>query len=555
LVRSHFPSPHEKFTYITDSERIVSLSLASSVGILFQGFTNGGIVLSGGLLYTFAAGTSAPQATFSDSIGTLAPNPIVLDAAGRVPGASEIWITDDLAYRFELRDSLNNVLQSQDNVSNSIGVAASLAAPGGSALVGFLQAGVGAVPRTEQDKLREVQVSAADFSGYSSTGATDSTAAINAAIAALPAQGAKLYIPGTPKFNIVVTKPGLTLIGPGNGGGSQGFVAGMQRWEPFNPALPIVQVGDNTKVVSNVGIRDVTLYGANAGVGAVLFGSGAYACSMDDTLHVGFTAYNVKCQGGNFPSSLIRINNCEMPGLAHVGIDMLPASGSSYTSAIYIDHTHMSLGAGGIGIRNDGVTAFASETYIDTPTGAISVQHLKTTALQPFLFCSNLTLDCTGAGIALDNMWSADLFLNNHIRGSIFTLGTVRNNVGTLVPQYANTAFNAFYPNLLNPMISGFMAFPDVTIAGYGVDQSAGFSAAGTPGARDLTIKGNTITLRAGTYAIRDATGTKSCLISIDVNGQLTIDPTPGQSVKITSLAGTGSRAVMASATGVLSAP
>ena len=42
-----------------------------------------GVPLAGGLLYTYAAGTTTPQTTYTDSTGATAnSNPIVLDSRG-----------------------------------------------------------------------------------------------------------------------------------------------------------------------------------------------------------------------------------------------------------------------------------------------------------------------------------------------------------------------------------------------------------------------------------------------------------------------------------------
>lgn len=92
-------------------------------GVAAQFFTNTGAVLTGGKLYTYAAGTTTPQATYTTSAGNVArTNPIVLDAAGRVPGSGEIWITS-AAYKFVLTDSTDVLIATYDNVS---GIGASL---------------------------------------------------------------------------------------------------------------------------------------------------------------------------------------------------------------------------------------------------------------------------------------------------------------------------------------------------------------------------------------------------------------------------------------------
>lgn len=55
----------------------------------------------GGKLFTYAAGSSTKQSTFTDSTGLTAnANPIILDSAGRTP--SGLWLTAGLNYKFVL---------------------------------------------------------------------------------------------------------------------------------------------------------------------------------------------------------------------------------------------------------------------------------------------------------------------------------------------------------------------------------------------------------------------------------------------------------------------
>jgi hypothetical protein len=86
-------------------------------GVAAQFFANDGTVLSGGKLYTYAAGTSTPQATYTTNLGNIArTNPIILDSAGRVPSGGEIWITS-ASYKFVLNDSTNALIATYDNIS------------------------------------------------------------------------------------------------------------------------------------------------------------------------------------------------------------------------------------------------------------------------------------------------------------------------------------------------------------------------------------------------------------------------------------------------------
>lgn len=81
-----------------------------------QFFDNTGAVLTGGKLYTYAAGTTTPQTTYTTSTGNVAwTNPIVLDAAGRVSGSGEIWLTY-AAYKFVLKDANDVLIATYDNI-------------------------------------------------------------------------------------------------------------------------------------------------------------------------------------------------------------------------------------------------------------------------------------------------------------------------------------------------------------------------------------------------------------------------------------------------------
>lgn len=93
----------------------MSVNLAPTFGAGYQAFGSTNIPLSGGFIYTYAAGTTTPQATYTSSSGSVAnSNPIVLNADGRPP--SEIWLTGGLTYKFVLYDSLSNLIATYDNL-------------------------------------------------------------------------------------------------------------------------------------------------------------------------------------------------------------------------------------------------------------------------------------------------------------------------------------------------------------------------------------------------------------------------------------------------------
>jgi hypothetical protein len=99
----------------------VSLSLLGGAGAQF--FTNNGVPLAGGLIYTYAAGTTTPVATYTSSSGaTPHANPIVLDSGGRV-ASGEIWLTTTTVYKFVLKTSADVTIATYDNVGGSPNVA------------------------------------------------------------------------------------------------------------------------------------------------------------------------------------------------------------------------------------------------------------------------------------------------------------------------------------------------------------------------------------------------------------------------------------------------
>jgi hypothetical protein len=159
----------------------------------FKADDNSGDPLVGGLLYTYASGTTTPKATYTSStLGTANTNPVVLDARGE----AQVWLGSG-SYTMLLQTSAGVTIWSADGITDGAradqltvddgssgslfttlqGFITYLKSSLGSAFVGFLQSGGGAVARTVQDKAREIVVTPADFGG----GAAGVQAALNAA--------------------------------------------------------------------------------------------------------------------------------------------------------------------------------------------------------------------------------------------------------------------------------------------------------------------------------------------------------------------------------------
>lgn len=213
----------------------VTLSLFAGAGAQF--FDNNGNVLSGGKIYTYQAGTTTPLAVYTtNSAAAFHTNPIVLDAAGRVPSGGEIWLQLGVGYKFVVKTSTEVLIATYDNIptsaqppaandADSIMYEQGYTVTAGSFVVGkiyrivsvgttdftligsvsnvvgthFIATGAGTgtgtaeLSQTVETKLRQT-VSVKDF-GAVGDGVTDDTAAIQAALNAAGTSAVSLYFP------------------------------------------------------------------------------------------------------------------------------------------------------------------------------------------------------------------------------------------------------------------------------------------------------------------------------------------------------------------------
>ena len=94
----------------------MTVYLSAFAGAGAQFFTDDNSVLSGGKIYTYAAGTTTPQNTYTSVLGTTAnSNPIILDSGGRLP--EDMWLSEGIKYRFVLTDSNDVQIGEYDDIA------------------------------------------------------------------------------------------------------------------------------------------------------------------------------------------------------------------------------------------------------------------------------------------------------------------------------------------------------------------------------------------------------------------------------------------------------
>ena len=207
-------------------------------------------------------------------------------------------------------------------------------------MVGFLQAGTGAVARTVQSKLRDV-VSVKDF-GAAGDGVTDDTAAIQSALS--EAQSKNKWALYFPPGIYVTTQPIVISVSEGHiyGAGSKNTVIRLSSTE----TVDFIQISDPTRIF-RVQVSGIRLdYNLNLGP------SNATAIRITNLSAGTFTDIDIF----NFKHG-IHIDGYRPDGSVNIIVDKV---------------TIRNLGVGsGYGIRvNECVDLFVSNTTINSPAGS-----------------------------------------------------------------------------------------------------------------------------------------------------------------------------------------
>jgi hypothetical protein len=250
-------------------------------GAASQFLDNNGVILSGGKIYTYAAGTTTPQTSYtSSSGGTAHANPIILDSAGRVPGG-EIWLTDNLIYKFTIETSAAVLLGTYDNVPgiNDININAST--------IEYDPPFAGAVTSgyTVSDKLSQY-VSVKDF-GAVGNGVANDTVAIQAAVTAAGYGGGVFFPKGTYLINAAINVPPAS-----------GSISGVNFTGEGPSSIVKPSVGGFTSLFNVTGTQakftnlslDANSTNVTNGILVDLTGNSDVACTVQECTIIGFTA-------------------------------------------------------------------------------------------------------------------------------------------------------------------------------------------------------------------------------------------------------------------------
>jgi hypothetical protein len=252
------------------------------------------------------------------------------------------------------------------------------------------------------------------ITGMDPTGATDSTSAINTAITALPTNGGTLRIPdpgptGFYSFNLVLTKTGVTIIGPGmSNSGTNGGGAPVRYCQAYNTTLPVIQIGNDTLSVytDSCHLRDFCFYGGNnsSQYGLTLTGGCIAACCEDIQIinfsNQGLTIKNedvTECEYSKFYNLRINSNIAGAVGLAILDKHV---SGTGWTSAI--DIIGFSIQAVSYQILCDSTQANLTNGYIQSGVSGSSIMIKNSYSganIQYIgLVCENVNQDAVGTG-------------------------------------------------------------------------------------------------------------------------------------------------------------
>ena len=331
----------------------------------------------------------------------------------------------------------------------------------GASSVGYLPAGIGAVERSVESKLRE-SVSVKDF-GAVCNGTTDDSAAVNAAIAAVHATGGGVVVIPAPAIRLsnVLIKHGVILRGAGresttvyvtdivNPAFKLEDYAGLEDLRIYYPnqvtnGTPTAYPASITHAITGAGysaVRRVALQGSYDGIviGDAIYGVSKF--TVEDV--VGFPLrYGIKIDNN---LDVLRVVNC------HFNPNIYGGYGSSLLAWTYQNGTALSLArCDGPQVTNFHCFGYATGCYgsIGSPSGSVNMG-IFTNCM--FDICRNpLTLANYQYGVLFTNcIFTTGGSNYNGVTGGVVTIGT-NNSTVAAVASFINCSFRTFNADIIH---------------------------------------------------------------------------------------------------------
>jgi hypothetical protein len=221
-----------------------------------QFFTTAGIPLVGGKLYTYVAGTSTPQATYTTEAGVTAnTNPIILDTRGEC----NLFLTESVSYKFILYDSTDVLIWSVDNISSLSGLATQAA--NAVAITGGTISGVTITGGTISGLTSPLPIASGGTNAITAAAARTSLGLGTYAVVNVPTASAANVLLGD----------AISTVAPGTTGNL--LTSTSTAWASTAPAAEVF--GANGTVVTTTGVSAFTIPAGVTRMKVTIIGGGA----------------------------------------------------------------------------------------------------------------------------------------------------------------------------------------------------------------------------------------------------------------------------------------
>lgn len=473
----------------------------------FSADTDAGDPLVGGLLYTYASGTTTPKATYtSATLGTTNTNPIVLDARGE----AAVWLGSG-AYTMVLKTAAGVTVYTEDGIkdpslasqisvddgqSGSLfttlqGFISYLASSAGSAFIGFIQSGAGAVSRLVQSKLREIPTPA-DFGAVG-----DDTANDTAALQSLLDAHLRVDLGGVGKKYLITDSLTLRTGHHITGNGAE-----------------IRQATSNKEIFNGVSRSDITIHGVIArGVGSDFSDSDS---SRAVFLYLGTSGSRISVTGSKFFNFSYTPVRCAAVSNVNFSNNYVEGPGSPTLTAISSGRCYGFLSDSGC----SNVTAIGN-------TISKCAQGFRIEATSRFVVSGNVITDIVG---------QHGVYLGSALNDGVISGNTIRNVVLIGIKSQAQ---NGGSDNNRLSIIGN--TIEDAGDQGILLSNGAGGTAQSIKN-RNVTILGNSIKTTGGNgINVQNTIGASIVGNTVEASGQAGINVSASQHCTFSSNVITGS--------------